>query len=182
MTLDEIIATRYSCRSYDKDRPVSREDILSIVESARLAPSACNSQTWRFVAVTDREKIDAIHSEGMRVGVGNSFLREATALVVGCSKLDFIANTIGRTISGIDYYQVDIGIAMEHMALKATELGLASCWIGWFNEKSLRRLLDIPKSVKITALLSLGYPAAQVSAEKKRKPIGEILMWDKWSI
>ncbi|MBL8028236.1 MAG: nitroreductase family protein [Fibrobacteres bacterium] len=181
MTLDEIIAARQSCRSYDPSRPVSKEALSALIESARLAPSACNSQTWRFVVVTDRTMLDTIHAEGMRMGVGNNFLKEAPALIIGCSKLDLLANTVGRTISGIDYYQVDLGIAMEHMVLKATELGLGTCWIGWFHEKSIKKLLGIPRGVKITALLSVGYPKqGDPLREKKRKATEEIAMWEKW--
>lgn len=180
MTLDELIRNRQSIRSYDAARPVSRTDIQQLIESARLAPSACNSQTWRFVAVTDRKVLDRIHDEGMRLGVGNHFLKEAPCLIVGCSKLDLLANTVGRAVSGIDYYQVDLGIAMEHMALKAVELGLGTCWIGWFHEKSIRKILGIPRGIKVTCLLSVGYPADPSIREKKRKTMDEILMWEKW--
>ncbi|MFH0920852.1 MAG: nitroreductase family protein [Fibrobacterota bacterium] len=180
MTFDEIIRKRQSVRSYDPDRPVTHAQIIALLEAARLAPSACNSQTWRFVVVTDRALLDKIHDEGMRLGVGNHFLKEAPCLIAGCSKLDLLANTIGRSISGIDYYQVDLGIAMEHMALKAVDLGLGTCWIGWFHEKSIRKILDIPKGVKITCLLSVGYAKEETLREKKRKALEEISFENGW--
>jgi nitroreductase len=180
MNLDQIIKTRQSVRAYDPARPVTREQINALLEAARLAPSACNSQTWRFGVVIDRALLDKIHDEGMRLGVGNHFLKEAPCLIVGCSKLDLIANTLGRTISGIDYFQVDLGIAMEHMALKAVELGLGTCWIGWFDEKSVRKILGIPKSVKITCLMSVGYPKDDTLREKKRKSLEEISFENRW--
>ncbi len=180
MDFDKIIKSRYSCRSYDPIRPVALKDIEAIIETARLSPSACNSQTWRFIIITERSILDKIHDDAMRLGVGNHFLKHAPCLIVGCSKLDILANTIGTTVSGIDYYQVDMGIAMEHMALMATNLGLASCWIGWFHDKSIRKILGIPRKIKITALMAIGYPKHDIVPVKSRKPIDEIMMMQKW--
>ena len=125
MTLDEIIENRRSVRSF-KSTPVVREDLLAICEAARLAPSACNSQTWRFIAVTEPSVIQRICREAMRPVIPNRWLEKVPLVIVGCSQLDIIANRVGARITGIEYYQIDIGIAMEHMVLKATELGLGT--------------------------------------------------------
>jgi nitroreductase len=180
MTLDEIIRRRQSVRGFDPARPVARDDIESLIEAARLAPSACNSQTWRFVAVTDPALLQKLCEEGLRSIVTNAFLKTAPCIIAGCSKLDLVANTFGRAVSGIDYYQVDLGIAMEHMALKAVELGLGTCWIGWFNEKAVKKVLGIPRGIKVTALMPVGYPAEMKIRNKIRKPLEEILFWEKW--
>ena len=134
------------------------------------------------MVVTDRALLDKIHDEGMRLGVGNHFLKEAPCLIVGCSRLDILANTVGRAVSGIDYFQVDLGIAMEHMALKAVELGLGTCWIGWFHEKTVRKLLNIPRSVRITCLMSVGYAKDATVREKKRKALEEICFENGWDL
>jgi len=178
--LDQIIRSRYSCRSYDPARPVSRADLRSVVEAARLAPSACNSQTWRFIVVTDRVLRERICDEAMRAVVGNPWLRDAPAVIAGASELDFTANRLGRAVTDIDYYQVDLGIAMEHMALKAAEMGLATCWIGWFKEKKIREILDIPGKIRVSALLALGYPKEKGNPEKVRKPLEKIAFLEKW--
>jgi nitroreductase len=99
---------------------------------------------------------------------------------VGCSQLDVIANRIGGRITGIEYYQIDLGIAMEHMVLKATELGLGTCWIGWFDENGLKQILGIPKRIKVSALLAVGYPKDDSSGKRKRKPIEKIVFSEKW--
>ena len=179
MTLDEIIQARRSVRAYSA-RPVRREDILAICEAARLAPSACNSQTWRFVAVTDPSRIQRLCDEGMRPVVRNKWLRTAPVIIAGCSQLDIVANRIGTGVTGIEYYQMDLGIAMEHMVLKATELGLGTCWIGWFNENKVKEVLQIPRRVRVTALLSVGHPEEPLPEARSRKPLDKILFFEQW--
>lgn len=178
-TLDQIFQNRVSVRSYD-ERPVRGQDILAICEAARLAPSACNSQTWRFIAVTDRTIIERICREGMRPVIPNKWLATAPLVIAGCSQLDVIANRIGSKITGVEYYKIDLGIAMEHMVLKATELGLGTCWIGWFKEDKIKQLLDIPKRVKVPALLAVGYPKAGPGRKRLRKGMEKILFSQRW--
>lgn len=179
MTLDEIISRRTSTRSFES-RPISRNHIVALCEAARAAPSACNSQTWRFIAVTDTVTIERLCREAMRPVIPNKWLAQAPLVMVGCSQLDVIANRIGARVTGIEYYRIDLGIAMEHMVLKATDLGLGTCWIGWFSTKKVRRILDIPGRIKISALLAVGYPRGRPAGKKNRKKLGEILFADKW--
>jgi nitroreductase len=148
-------------------------------EAARLAPSACNSQTWRFVAVTDRGLIERLATEAMRPVIRNKWLRQAPLVMAGCSKLDVVANKIGIAVTGIEYYQIDLGIAMEHIVLKATELGLGTCYIGWFKEDKVREILHIPERVRVSALLAVGY-AKDTPRERKRRPLEKTLFWDTW--
>lgn len=101
-------------------------------------------------------------------------------LIVGCSKLDLVANRIGTSVTGIEYYQIDLGIAMEHIVLKATELGLGTCWIGWFHEKKVKQILGIPQKIKVLALLTVGYSKDETIREKKRKTFDEIFFMETW--
>ena len=179
MKFDQILRRRRSIRSFDS-RPVNDKDVISIVEAARLAPSACNSQTWRFVTVTRREIIRRICHEAMRPVIPNRWLKQAPLVFVGCSQLDVIANRIGAGITGIEYYQIDLGIAMEHMVLKATELGLGTCWIGWFDENTLKKILKIPQKIKVSALLAVGYPKDESTRKRKRKPLEKIVFSEEW--
>jgi nitroreductase len=116
----------------------------------------------------------------MRAVIPNRWLKQAPLLIVGCSQLDIIANRVGAAVTGIEYYQIDLGIAMEHMVLKATELGLGSCWIGWFKEKKVRQLLQIPANIKVSALLAIGYPKSDSPSKRTRRPLNKILFADKW--
>ena len=179
MNLDQILNTRRSVRSFDS-RPVDEKDIISIIEAARLSPSACNSQTWRFIFVTQREIIRKICHEAMRPVIPNKWLEQAPLVIVGCSQLDIIANRVGARVTGIEYYQIDLGIAMEHMVLKATELGIGTCWIGWFEENKLKKILNIPKKIKVSALLAVGYPKDESTRKRKRKPAEKIAFSEKW--
>ena len=179
MKLDQILNTRRSVRSFDS-KPVNKKDITSIIEAARLSPSACNSQTWRFIFVTRREIIRKICHEAMRPIIPNKWLEQAPLVIVGCSQLDVIANRIGARVTGIEYYQIDLGIAMEHMVLKATELGLGTCWIGWVDETCVKTILGIPPKIKISALLAVGYPKEAPGKERKRKPAEKIAFSEKW--
>ncbi|PQP35223.1 NAD(P)H nitroreductase [Desulfobacteraceae bacterium SEEP-SAG9] len=179
MTFDQILENRHSTRSFDS-RPVRQAHLIAICEAARVAPSACNSQTWRFVAVTDKRLIQKICDTAMRPVIPNRWLREAPLVIVGCSQLDLIANRIGTRVTGIEYYQIDLGIAMEHMVLKATDLGLGTCWIGWFQANKLKKILDIPEKVKVSAMLAVGYPKDAPARKRIRKPMEKILFADKW--
>jgi nitroreductase len=179
MKLDQILKTRRSVRAFES-KPVNEKDIISIIQAARLAPSACNSQTWRFIFVTQKEIIRRICHKAMRPVIPNKWLEQAPLVIVGCSQLDIIANRIGARVTGIEYYQIDLGIAMEHMVLKATELGLGTCWIGWFDENSLKYILDIPQKIKISAMLAVGYPKDLPGKKRKRKPAGEIAFSERW--
>jgi len=179
MKLDQLLNTRRSVRSFDL-KPVNEKDIISIIEAARLSPSACNSQTWRFIFVTRREIIRKICHEAMRPVIPNKWLEQAPLVIVGCSQLDVIANRVGAFVTGIEYYQIDLGIAMEHMVLKATELGLGTCWIGWFDETHVKGILGIPKKIKVSALLAVGYPKKAPGKKRKRKPAEKIAFSEKW--
>ncbi|HSQ84075.1 MAG TPA: nitroreductase family protein, partial [Desulfobacterales bacterium] len=87
---------------------------------------------------------------------------------------------VGARVTGIEYYQIDLGIAMEHMVLKATELGIGTCWIGWFDENKLKEILNIPKKIKVSALLAVGYPKGESTRKIKRKPVEKIAFSEKW--
>ncbi len=180
MTFDEIVNARYSVRCFDPERPVSDGQITAMCGAARLAPSAVNSQTWRFIAVRDRDRIRRLCGEGMGPVIRNRFVMEAPLVIVGCARLDFITNTVGTRITGIEYYLVDMGIAMEHLVLKATELGLGTCWVGWINEENIRAILGIPKNVRVVALVAVGYPKAPKTPEHSRKPLEKILFSETW--
>ena len=179
MTFDEILKNRKSVRSF-QSKPVDKKDLVAICDAARVAPSACNSQTWRFIAVTNPETIQRICKEAMRPVIPNRWLDQAPLIIVGCSQLDMVANRIGTRISGIEYYQIDLGIAMEHMVLKATELGLGSCWIGWFSAEKVKNILHIQKRIKVSAMLAIGYPQESPQKSRQRKQMDEILYSEKW--
>lgn len=169
MNVREAIQNRYSCRNYE-DEAIEAEKIAQIFEAARLAPSAKNLQDWRFVAVTDPEmkhKMAVAANEQM-------FIEKAGVIIAACSNSDYVMRC-GQKIGAID-----VSIALEHIALQATELGLATCWIGSFYPEKVREVLDIPDKTEVVELMSLGYPA-DTPRQPKREPMENILCYNKWN-
>jgi len=157
MNFIDLVRKRRSIRKY-LPNPVARKDIIKCIEAARLAPSAENVQPWRFFIIDDPEiKKQISDSAFSGIYKFTSFAAQAPVLIVILAKLDILANRIGKQIQGTQYYLIDIGIAGEHLVLQATELGLGTCWIGWFSKKKLRKCLNIPAKYKIVCMMSLGY-------------------------
>jgi nitroreductase len=168
MTVYEAIRKRYSCRSYH-DKPIEQDKLDNLLEAARLAPSAKNTQDWRFVVVTDRE---TRHQLAQTTNKPSSFER-AGAIIAGCSNSNEIMRC-GQAIAPID-----LSIALEHIALQATELGLATCWIGSFDSEKAHEILGIPADIQIIELMTVGY-AADSWKQPNREPIKNIVCYEKW--
>lgn len=184
MNFIELVSKRFSCRNFS-NKPCEREKIIKCIESARLAPSACNSQPWRFMVIDEpklKDKIAKAATSGI-YGIINKFLPTAPCIIaVLADREKFIAQA-GAYVMKTDYYLIDIGIACEHLVLQATELGLATCYIGYFNEKEIRKILNIPKKYKIVLLIAIGYPdekEKKLKNPKSRKKIEEILYFNKF--
>ena len=157
MTIADIIKSRRSARNY-LDKPVERDKIMACLEAARLAPSAVNSQPWHFVVVDDKKLKDRLCQEAFSgIYAVNSFARKAPVLVAVVSERDRFLTRISEWFRDTRFYLIDIGISCEHFVLQAEELGLGTCWIGWFNEKAVKKSLKIPDSKKVDVLLTLGY-------------------------
>ena len=166
MDVMEAIKKRYSVRSY-QDRAVETEKLDSILEAARLAPSASNRQEWRFIVVRDKD----IRQRLMQAAKDQTFVGQAPVVIAACAKTDSHVMTCGQQC-----YPIDVAIAIEHMALKATEEGLGTCWIGAFYEDKVKEILGIPQDIRIVALLALGYPVKLRPNPKDRLRFKEIVM------
>lgn len=163
------IHERRSVRKY-LDRPVERDKILSCLESARFAPSACNKQPWRFIVVEEPQEREGLCRAAFRFPPGfNAFAFQAPVLVVVVAEVDFLTHRIFGGIQGIPYYLLDIGAAIENFMLQAVSEGLGTCWLGCFDERAVKKFLKLPSSRKVVSLLTLGYAADETPLEKKRK-------------
>jgi len=170
----DIIRSRRSIRRF-LDRPVEREKILDCLEAARLAPSASNVQPWRFLVIDDPALKTTLCEKAFSGIYGMcGFAAQAPVVVALLARLDIVTNRMGRQIQGTQFYLIDLGIAGEHFVLQAEELGLATCWIGWFNRKKVRKTLGIPRKFKIVALIPLGYAASRPPSETRRKAMTEM--------
>jgi nitroreductase len=177
MTIKEVIKKRQSNRRYKPDL-VEKEKIMQCIEAARLAPSACNAQAWKFVIVDEpalREQI-GIAAQGMGM---NKFVAQAPVIIAVVLESAGAASVLGSKIKRKDYTQIDMGIAVEHICLQATELGLGSCIIGWFNEREVKKLLKIPFNKRVPLLVTLGYPDDEQRI-KSRKKIEDIYSFNKY--
>jgi len=181
----ETIRKRRSIRNFDS-RPVEEEKITTMLESARLAPSSCNSQPWHFVVVKDREKIKLV-STCVPIGekllgeyASNSFISKAGLIIAGCANPNLITHRGGK-LAGLDCLLLDMGIALEHMVLAATELGLGTCWLGYFSRKKIKKALGVPALTKVVALLAVGYPSPETKLnEQKRRKLEDIYSIDSY--
>jgi nitroreductase len=170
----DLVQSRRSIRKY-QDKPVEREKIIQCIEAARLAPSAENVQPWRFIILDDPEVLKQFSTHAFSgIYSPTRFAAKAPVIIVILAKLDILANRIGKQIQGVHFYLLDIGIAGEHFVLQAQELGLGTCWIGWFNIKKVGKFLQVPRSYKIVSLISMGYPEASPLKFKKRHQFKEI--------
>ncbi len=163
MEVLETVKKRRSVRKY-KNLIVPEEDIEKIMEAARLAPSAANGQNWKFVIIYDPNiKKLLIPACGNQEWVGS------------CSHV--IAGVVDPNLNR--WYQVDIAIALEHIVLEATELGLSTCYIGRFTEESVKSILKIPQDKKLIALLTVGY-GDESPDPRPRKKLREIMSYNQY--
>jgi len=181
MVLLDLLKHRKSVRDF-LDRPVEREKIMMCLEAARLAPSACNSQPWRFIVVDDtRLKNKLCDAAFTGIYSINSFCKMAPVIVIGISEKSKFLARIGGMFRGTKYYLIDIGIACEHFVLQAEELNLGTCWIGWFNEKAVKSILNIPQRKKIDIVIALGYyDREKLGPEHGREPIDKIASFNAY--
>jgi len=176
----DLVNKRYSVRNY-KTAPVPREKVLRCIEAARLAPSACNSQPWKFIIVDDPELVNELASAAFKGLLDfNNFAFEAPVLVLIVSERQKLSAKFGSIVKKKNFQQMDIGIAAEHFCLQAAEEGLGTCMLGWFNEKKVKKTLSIPKLKRVELIITLGFSADEKPPHKKRKTIDEILTCNKY--
>ena len=180
MSFLELANKRYSVRNYN-NMPAPQDKINRCIEAARLAPSACNSQPWKFVVVDDLTFIKKLATAAFEGIVDfNHFAFKAPVLVLIVSERQKMSAKFGSIVKRKNFSLMDIGIAAEHFCLQAAEEGLGTCMLGWFNEKKVKRILSIPKLKRVELIISVGFSADEKILRKKRKSINEILSWNKY--
>ena len=172
MNFNEIATNRQSCRAYDVSKEVEQTKLDSILESARLAPSACNSQPYR-ITVCRGETAKEVANACMGMGM-NKFASQAPILLV-ISEMPYNKSAaLGSKVKGNDYRSIDIGIVTAYITAEATAQGLSTCILGWFDDKRLRSLLDLDHPVRL--VITLGYADEKDTLRlKKRKELTELV-------
>lgn len=160
----ELIKKRRSIRSFNQQKPVSKEQISQILEAGRWAPSAHNLQDWYFVVVKSQKTKEKL----VGAAQGQSFLAEAQVVIVVCADLRLADRQSSR--HGKDFYTLqDSAIATQNMWLEATALGLGACWIGAFDEEAVKNILKLADYLRPVALLPIGYAGEKLSPTPRRK-------------
>lgn len=177
----DLVNQRQSDRKYT-DKPVEPEKLTRCLEAARLAPSASNSQPWTFVVINEPELIHEIGLAAMGpLHSFNKFATQAQAIAAIVMERPKIITELGGRIKKKEYPLIDIGITAEHFCLQATEEGLGSCMLGWFDEKKVKGLLKVPKEKNITLLITVGYTPKNYKHRKKiRKPFEEVVKYNTY--
>lgn len=174
MNFTEIALNRQSCRSYDEDRPVEEEKLLKIMESARLAPSACNGQPYHFtVCRGDLAKEVAKATMGMGM---NKFASQAPVMIVVSEDSYVKSAAVGAKVKKNDFRSIDIGLATAYLTAEATAQGLSTCILGWLDDDKLRKLCHLDQPVRL--VITLGYAKeGDPLRTKKRKALEDLTTW-----
>ena len=164
MNLREVFEKRKSIRKFTGE-PIKEDQIKLIMEAAQIAPSASNKQPYKFIVIKNDEFKKVLRKKA----VAQRFIEKAAVIFVA----------LGNKKESDYWYKVDIGIAVQHMALQAAELGLGSCWVGAIKNDEVRELLKVPNNWAIVALLVVGVPAQDPPA-RARKSLDELFVNNKF--
>jgi len=165
----ELVRSRYSVRAY-QPQAVEEEKLEEVLEAARMAPTAVNYQPIQFIVIHT-----AGREEEMRRIYDKDWFVSAPIVICGCGLVDDAF--VGK--DGQNMAVVDVTIAMDHLILAATSLGLGTCWIGAFNPQAAREILGLPQGVEPMIFTPLGYPADSPKP-KERKALDEIVHYEAW--
>ena len=174
MNFTEIANNRQSCRAYDAERAVEQEKLDAILDSARLSPSACNGQPY-LMTVCRGESAKAVAKAVQGMGM-NKFASDAPVLIVISEKPYVASAALGAKVKKNDYRSIDIGIVSAYITAQATELGLGTCILGWFDDEKIRKICDLEFPVRL--VIALGYADSNdVLRKKKRKSLDELVSY-----
>ena len=169
-----LVSKRESCRDFS-DRPVERENLLSILEAARLAPSACNSQPWSYV-VSDKPEISELVAQSTQKMGMNKFTSGCPVFITVINRGGNASSKAGEKVLKKDFSTIDVGISVAHLCLAAQDAGLSTCILGWFSADKLRRALALSLTDRVELVIAVGYAREDILPRpKKRRKIDEIV-------
>ncbi len=200
LTTKDAIEKRRSIRKFTSE-PVADEYINELIESARLAPSGCNSQPWRFKIVKDAE----IKKRLAEAAFGQTFICSAPVVLICCADINaYIEGSISSVKEMAKWRVIDEGlvdilhqraenmknspayeigpkaalhvaIAIEHIVLRALDFGLGTCWVRLFEEEKVKNIFAWKENLYVVTLLPIGYPA-ESPMPRKRLPINDLIL------
>ena len=181
MTFLGLAEKRQSDRKYT-DRPVEKEKLMRCLEAARIAPSASNSQPWTFVVTDDPKKVKLLGKAARGpLGSFNTFTDKVPVIMTIILEKPKKLTELGSRVKNKEWPLIDIGITAEHFCLQAAEEGLGTCMLGWYDEKKVKEILNVPKEKSVALLITVGYtPEGYKHRKKIRKSMDEIVRWDSY--
>lgn len=171
MHFNLLLKERYSVRSF-KPAQVSKALITQVLEAGRMAPSASNKQPWYFISICEEEQLSKIKRSYPR-----DWFVKAPQFIVICGDHN---SSWKRSYDSKDHCDIDVAIAIDHMTLRATELGLGTCWVCHFDPAMVSEILELPKDIEPIAILPIGYPANSEAPLKSRKSPDELFFKGKF--
>ena len=174
----KLVASRQSDRAYDASRAVEPEKLEQILEAARLSPSACNAQPWKFVVITEPELARQVGKATAGLGM-NKFAKDAPVHILIVEESMNITSFLGSKIKDKYFPLIDIGIAAAHISLAAEAEGLGSCILGWLDEKQVKQLVGIPAGKRLLLDICIGYPV-KPKRPKSRKPLEKVVSFNRY--
>jgi len=169
MEFSKVLLQRYSSRSYLPKR-VEDEKLNAVLEAARLAPTAANLQPIKLIVIQTKDR-----KEDLRKIYNREWFTQARIVICAVGLLQ----KAWTRYDGKKYVSVDVAIAMDHLILTATSLGLGTCWIAAFDPVAAQNILGLPDDVEPIVFTPLGYPADKPKP-KERKPLVDIVCHDHW--
>ncbi|MHA1754983.1 MAG: nitroreductase family protein [Candidatus Odinarchaeia archaeon] len=162
MELLELLSKRRSIRNF-KSENIPEKIELEIIQAAISAPSAGNIQPWEFILIKD----EIIKRKIAKAAFHQNFISQAPLVIVVCA--DTLKASGGYGLRGINLYCIqDTAAAIENMLIYITYKGLGACWVGAFNEESVKEILHIPDHLRPVALIPVGYPDEKPGKPPKR--------------
>ncbi len=188
VAINNVIANRWSGRAYDASKSVSNEQILSLCEAARWAPSCFGDEPWRFMVWNKNTNLASWQKAFDCLVPGNQeWVKNAPVLLLVCADTLF-----GHNQKSNRWAQYDSGAAAENLCLQAQDLGLMAHQMGGFNVDATRSAFSIPEQFNLMAMVAVGYAAdiktvtgealSRETLARKRKPLKELFFdsaWDK---
>ena len=173
MDVVECIKTRRSVRKFS-DKAVSWDDLMTVLDCGRMAPSAGNLQSWKFIIVKDPEPKESI----ARACVDQLWIRDASFIIVIVSETEKIKRFYD--VRGERLYSVQgCAAAAENMLLAANSRGLGACWVGAFDEEKVKSVLGCPAETRPQIIIPLGY-AAEKAQKPSKFPLEVVAYWRHW--
>jgi nitroreductase len=173
MDVKEAIEKRKSIRKFKK-KEVSDKIIKEVIDAARKAPSGHNLQSWHFVVIKNKKKLLSFKEQGVFV---REWVYETPVIIVCCAENAYSPDSIKEYEENMSL--INLSLASAFLVLRATELGLGTCFVAWADKEKIKKILNIPEDIIIPYVIAMGYPDEKPEP-RERKKLNEIMSFEKW--